>query len=122
MSLRVQIEARDLLKKLDRLPRVARSATEREIHDAAVELRDESRLLAPKETHDLERSIRLLDESSSRDVITSEYGTDIEYGEFQEFGTEDDPGQPFIRPAVDGLGPTVARKAIDGIKVDIEGV
>lgn len=28
-------------------------------------------------------------------------GTNVDYARFQEFGTEDQPAQPFLRPAVD---------------------
>ena len=122
MSIRVKIDSRDLQKKLGRLPGGARSASIRELHDAAVELRDESRLLAPKDTLDLERSIVAAPVRVSGDVIETEYGTDNDHASFQEFGWEDNQGQPFIRPAVDGIGRSVAQDAARGIKRDIEGV
>jgi len=53
---------------------------------------------APVDTGRLRSSITLEEETVDR-FIKVKVGTNVEYAPFVEFGTENQPAQPFLRPA-----------------------
>lgn len=62
--------------------------------EVALEARDEARTLAPKDTHALEKGIKVRRRGKGYEVISTEF-----YGHFHEFGTVKLPPRPFMTPA-----------------------
>jgi HK97 gp10 family phage protein len=91
------------LAALSQVPEV-----KKQVRAVAAEIRDEARRLAPKETGTLRRSIKVIN-VYDKDTKNVEYrvGWDKDvafYGPMIEFGTEDTPPQPHLRPAADKFG------------------
>lgn len=94
-----------ILRKLDRMA----PAVEREIKAGALQkggeiFADEARDLAPVRTGNLRSHIEvseLVKDEKGHDAVLIGPTNEAFYGIFDEFGTEDTPAEPFMRPAYD---------------------
>lgn len=59
----------------------------------------ESKQRAPVDTGRLRSSITMDEEKMNNGLIRVIVGSNVNYAPFVEFGTEDRPAQPFLRPA-----------------------
>jgi HK97 gp10 family phage protein len=59
----------------------------------------EAKQRAPVDTGRLRSSITLEEEQLPNGLITVTVGSNVEYAPIQEFGSENQPAQPFLRPA-----------------------
>jgi HK97 gp10 family phage protein len=73
----------------------------KKVRAVAEAIRDEARRLAPVGTGELRRSIVIEDEPNSGELRVGWYKIAGAHGPFVEFGTEDTPAQPHLRPAAD---------------------
>lgn len=59
---------------------------------------------APVDTGRLRASISLEEESMGNGLIRVLVGTNVDYARFVEFGTSNQPAQPYLRPALREVG------------------
>ena len=90
----------DLAANFAKIGRNATTAMERGLVRAGNIVADTAKLMAPVDTGLLRRSIRYrLTAEKNPSVV--EVGTNVEYAQFQEFGTSMMQPQPFMQPALD---------------------
>jgi len=91
---------------------LAKRVAERALKRAAEPIRDKARELAPKDERNLEqsisigRAIRAFQRTSAGDIVRTFVGIDESkdarlhiYASIDEFGTDQHPAQPYMRPA-----------------------
>lgn len=113
----------------------AEKAIVSEMWNASLEIRDAAQGLVPKDTGRLELFIgRVRVRSKDGLRATVKVGTlrlskqhikqgltsDPYYDHFVEFGTENMPAQPFLRPAFDGKKESYTARLVDGLKKQVE--
>lgn len=112
-----------LMGKLQRLPVAAKRGARIGINRAASLVQGEARVLAPKgETHELEQNIVRKSARTSGDRVTAFVESKSEHSIENEYGTENMAPQPFLRPAVDRVGPIAALSVGSNMKREIESV
>lgn len=108
---------KELQEILDQLaPKVSRNLMRSTIHGVASEIAKEAKRKAPRDTGTLRKAIKAkrrrprTPDKPFSDVMV-EHGRDANhdafYWRFVEYGTQDQPERPFIRPAIDLLRPQV---------------
>lgn len=103
-----EFKGKDLLKTLEQFPiRIQKNVMTGATRAAANVVRDEARRLVPKDTKNLQKSIRTVKRKSRKGEIRfsvvpvkgRKYKYDGWYAHFIEFGTSKQTPQPFMRPA-----------------------
>ena len=101
MALFVKLARKDELnRRLRRLPDAAQQHVRKAVEKSADELVDLAKVLAPKETGELAKSIR---PEVDPDGLSARVGSDIRYAQFVEFGTQGRPATPYLFPAYRAL-------------------
>lgn len=96
-------ESREELKKMrqawvDRLPKAINTEMREAVEKAAESVAAGQRRIVPVDKGDLRRSITVeMDERALRATVSAG-GKDAYYGTFQEYGTREQPAQPFFWP------------------------
>jgi HK97 gp10 family phage protein len=83
----------------------------RQVRSVANEIRDEARRLAPVDTGNLRRNIKVTNvlDDQGRVVFVVGWASQAWYGSLVEFGTEDTAARPHLRPAADKI-----RRQVEG--------
>lgn len=97
-----------LFKKLDKLGKDAIKPVERGLEKSTKTMVGKAKLLTRVDTGTLRSSI-IDEQESSSEKVTSQFGTNIEYGIFNELGTSKMSAQPFITPAFESTKGDIAR-------------
>jgi len=98
--------------KLPGLPAEARRHLSQAVRKAAHDIEARAKTKAPVDTGALKASIK----ARAVDQLTSEVVVGQSYGLFQEFGTVRMAARPFLRPAVEEVGPAFEAAAGQAIE------
>ena len=71
------------------------------VRKAALDIESNAKSFAPVDTGNLKASIAMTETGP----LTAIVGTNVEYGPHQEYGTVNQSGTPFMRPAVERVRP-----------------
>lgn len=110
--MRVTIEIRS--NRLTRLAERLHARAAEEVAAAAIGCQSIAKVLVPKDTGALARSIVAEPESPLSWVV----GTNVEYAPFVEYGTYRTPAQPYLTPAAE----QVRQPFIDNLRAAVEDI
>lgn len=88
---------------MGKLTKEGRQKISRELEKKAIKVVRNAKQNAPVDTGRLRSSITYNMVELPGQLPKAVVGTSVQYAPFQEFGTEDMPAQPFLRPALSRL-------------------
>lgn len=122
-----EVGSRRLLRKFGRLPnKIRKKAIRTALRDTAKVVAKNAKRDAPRDTGHLARIIKVRAMKRSRrsfGILVKTFITDAKkfYGAFQEFGTKQQPGQAFLRPALRAERDDLIRNLRTRIRAAIRG-
>ena len=99
MTLKRMIGREKLKRKLRKIPKEMKRESLKALKKEGDQLMAFQKSLAPEEDGDLKRSFRKTVDSNLISVTVEVGGGKAFYARFQEFGTPNDPAQPFFFPS-----------------------
>lgn len=127
MARRLKVQGLDKLRRnCRRMANVVRAAAFVAVGDGAEAIADAARDRAPVRTGTMRDAIKVRRSIPRPGVARAEVYIDADdfegdfYPPMVEFGTEDTPAQPFMRPAADEKGAAAVRRTRRGIAIAIE--
>jgi len=105
----VKVVSDTITPKLQAFVRNVEPDVEKELDTVGSEMVELARSLAPVDTGGLRDSIY-----ARASGFELEFGNDVEYGAYQEFGTRFQAGKPHIRPALDAFSQRILAAVLQG--------
>ena len=97
-------------------PGIIEKVADRFLEEAGVIVEGAAKRLAPKDTGNLAGSINRRRENKLAEAV----GTNVEYAEYQEYGTRFMKAHPYLRPAIDENRRNLIRRLRELVQAEIE--
>jgi len=125
MTIRIKVENKELLKKLEKMKNKAQKVIEEAFKESADIVVEEAKSRAPFKTGTLKKAIARDEPKITKGKVSINIGIEMKkpfgkpdsyYARFQEFGTSKMRASPYLRPALDHKKNEVVAKFIEVLK------